>query len=176
MPSFLPSFLGSCYQHQCGLGFQIKTKDTPQGTDMWKQTFSQLYPVIQALLQPLFPSYTNPISIPNWSNEISRSLIKTLWDHKANPRYPQKSHLSNISHFRMTMGVWDPDKKIKINMTFNFSWRSCAWHRKCLKQISQYHFKVTRWMSFTTELQVSLKEPIFISLSEIPALLHFFHI
>lgn len=48
--------------------------------------------------------------------------------------------------------------------------------QKCFQQISQHHLKVTRWMSFTTELQVSLKEPIFISLSEIPALLQFFHI
>lgn len=39
--------------------------------DMWNQTiFPQLYPVIQALLHPVFPSYTNPITITNWSNEV----------------------------------------------------------------------------------------------------------
>lgn len=42
-----------------------------------------------------------------------------LWDHKANPRYPQKSHLSDSSPFRMKMGARAPDKNPKINMTLH---------------------------------------------------------
>lgn len=65
----------------------------------------------------LYKSHLN-YKLEQW-NLLSRSLIKMLWDHKTNTRYPLKSHLSSSFPFRMKMGVWVTDKKIKINMTLH---------------------------------------------------------
>lgn len=119
MTSFLPRKLPPA---PVWSGIQNKTKKhSPKHGHVKTDYFS---PVISSDSGPppstiplLYKSHLN-YKLEQW-NLLSRSLIKMLWDHKTNTRYPLKSHLSSSFPFRMKMGVWVTDKKIKINMTLH---------------------------------------------------------
>lgn len=183
MPSFLPSFSGSCYQHQRALRFQIKTKAPHREQNVKTAYFTSVIPSdsgsTPSITPLLYKSYLNS-NLEQWN--LLKINDKNALGSQSQPKIPPE--MTSQQHFPLQNENGSLSSRLKKQKSIwhymcyqpHFSWRSCAWQGKRLKQISQYHLKVTRWMSFTKELQVSLKEPIFISLSEIPALLQFFHI